>query len=89
MQAPQGDISWILRFYREYVGLQVSSRFCIFTLPAACLVFCWQRHLSRAGLLEVSNTLAGGIIISCSGSCRLLVPCRCRCTCARISAAPP
>lgn len=23
VQAPQGDISWILRFYREYVGLQV------------------------------------------------------------------
>jgi len=25
VQAPQGDISWMLRFYRQYVGLQVRA----------------------------------------------------------------
>jgi hypothetical protein len=46
VQAPQGDVSWMLRFYREYVGLQVwAIRACIrSSLHMHC---CHQQHLPQ------------------------------------------
>ena len=35
VQAPHGDISWILRFYRQYVGLQVCTGSWGASSPAA------------------------------------------------------
>jgi hypothetical protein len=80
VQAPHGDISWILRFYRQYVGLQVCTE-------------SWEhpllQHMHRATIARLHGLWPGHLhMMRTAGDEAEPAPVRCRCICGRTFAAP-